>query len=29
LPGARAHFRLPVSGTQTTVEIRLWLSASL
>ena len=28
LPGARAHFRLPVSGTQTTVEIRLWLSAS-
>lgn len=28
LPGARAHFRLLVSGTQTTVEIRLWLSAS-
>src|ERR1017187_3296711 len=29
LPGARAHFRLLVSGTQTTVEIRLWFSASL
>ncbi len=28
LPGARAHFRLLVSGTQTTVEIRLWLRAS-
>jgi hypothetical protein len=28
LPGASAHFRLLVSGTQTTVEIRLWLSAS-
>lgn len=28
LPGARVHFRLLVSGTQTTVEIRLWLSAS-
>src|SRR5579872_2923441 len=29
LPGAIAHFRLLVSGTQTTVEIRLWLRASL
>src|SRR5580704_1661210 len=29
LPGARTHFRLLVSGTQTTVEIRLWLSRRL
>src|SRR5579862_7654515 len=29
LPGARDHFRLLVSGTQTAVEIRLWLSGSL
>jgi hypothetical protein len=28
LPGAKAHFKLLVNGTQTTVEIRLWLSAS-
>ena len=28
-PGAKAHFRLLVSGTHTTVAIRLWFNASL
>jgi hypothetical protein len=28
LPGAKPHFRLLVTGTQTTVAMRLWLSAS-
>jgi len=27
-PGAKAHFKLLVRGTQTTVEMRLWFSAS-
>ncbi len=28
LPGARAHFKLLVRGTHTTVAMRLWFSAS-